>query len=146
VHLDWDIIVSGWFDILLKIGTAHREFCHIVSSHPVTPNWKCALSGGNDPLSMFIVIAWLWRTAAKTLPTGLSSIAANLPSFAFCTGMRSRNSFRNTVRRWFGSFLGVFGERPRWRKSLDCEKKQWSAYSALGRSKWPVLTSVEHLG
>jgi hypothetical protein len=74
-------------------------------------------------LPMLIIVAWLRRPAPKALAAGLPSIAADLPPFALRTSVGSRYTFRDAVGSGFGSFLGVFREGPRWRKSLDCCEK-----------------------
>jgi hypothetical protein len=80
---------------------------------------------------MLVIVTWLRRPAPQALSTGLSSIAADLPPFTFCTSVGCRYSFAYAVRGRLGSFLGVFRERPRRRKSLNYLKKQLLAFTEL---------------
>ncbi len=100
---------------------------------------------------MFVVVTWFGRPAPQTLTTRLASIAADLPSFAFGTGVRRRDPLGNATRGRFGSLLRPFNALPGWRKPLDCsggEKHESVVFFSLSTSfaGLKVLTGVEHLG
>lgn len=103
--------------------SASRVLLFSSASYPAkTGSWTCVLSGGDDPLPMFVVIARFWRPASQTLTTGLATITADLATLAFRTGVWSGDSFRaSSCGLW--RLLRKIRNLAGWCKALDCRKR-----------------------